>query len=51
VIHIVQHVLYPVTTLPTWPDSDQRTRLVFIVRDLDPSAVRDTLDRALAAAR
>jgi G3E family GTPase len=51
VIHIVQHVLYPVTTLPAWPDSDHRTRLVFIVRDLDPSAVRDTLDRALAAAR
>ena len=51
VIHIVQHVLYPVTTLPAWPDSDHRTRLVFIVRDLDPSVVRDTLDGALAQAR
>ena len=39
-IHIVQHVLYPVTILPAWPDGDRRTRLVFIVRDLDPGTVR-----------
>lgn len=50
VIHIVQHVLYPVTTLPQWPDADRRTRLVFIVRDLDPARVRDTLERALCEA-
>jgi G3E family GTPase len=48
VIHIVQHVLYPVTILPAWPDGDHRTRLVFIVRDLDPEAVRGTLERCLA---
>ena len=47
VIHIVQHVLYPVTTLSAWPDGDRSTRLVFIVRDVDPNMVRDTLDRAL----
>jgi G3E family GTPase len=46
-IHIVQHVLYPVTTLPQWPDADRRTRLVFIVRDLDPAQVHATLARAL----
>ena len=50
VIHIVQHVLYPVTTLPDWPDGDRRTRLVFIVRDLDPEAVRDRLNEALGGA-
>jgi G3E family GTPase len=50
VIHIVQHVLYPVTSLPDWPDDDRRTRLVFIVRDLDPAYVRATLDGALAEA-
>ena len=49
VMHIVQHVLYPVAVLPCWPDDDRRTRLVFVVRDLDPGAVRDTLDRALAS--
>ena len=48
VIHIVQHVLYPVTTLPQWPDGDRRTRLVFIVRALDPARVRETLERALS---
>lgn len=49
VIHIVQHVLYPVQSLPGWPDEDRRTRLVFIVRDLDPAVVRTTIDEALAA--
>ena len=47
VIHIVQHVLYPVTALPAWPDDDRCTRLVFIVRDLEPAAVRAVLDDAL----
>jgi len=50
VIHIVQHVLYPVTSLPKWPDDDRRTRLVFIVRDLQPANVRAILDGALAEA-
>ena len=47
VIHIVQHVLYPVQTLPQWPDADRRTRLVFILRDLDPQDVRAVLDDCL----
>ena len=50
-MHIVQHVLYPVTVLPEWPDEDRRTRLVFIVRDLEPDEVRDTLRRALTEVR
>lgn len=50
VIHIVQHVLYPVATLPEWPDADRRTRLVFVVLDLDPQQVRSVLDAALARA-
>jgi len=48
VIHIVQHVLYPVQSLPRWPDADRRTRLVFIVRDLDPQLVRRTIADSLA---
>lgn len=47
VLHIVQHVLYPVQTLPQWPDEDRRTRLVFIVRDLDPQIVRSVIDESL----
>lgn len=33
-IHAVQHTLYPPRWLPAWPDSDDTSRLVFIVRDL-----------------
>jgi len=50
VIHIVQHVLYPVLTLPAWPSEDRRTRLVFIVRDLERAEVEAVLASALAAA-
>lgn len=30
VIHAVQHVLAPLAFLPSWPDADRRTRIVFI---------------------
>ena len=38
-VHAVQHTLYPCARLPTWPDEDLDTRLVFIGLDLDPTAV------------
>jgi G3E family GTPase len=44
VIHGVQHVLHPPVMLPAWPDDDRRTRLVFIVRDLDPRRIRELFD-------
>jgi Cobalamin synthesis protein cobW C-terminal domain len=31
----VQHTLYPPHWFDVWPDSDRRSRLVFIVRDID----------------
>ena len=34
VIHGVQHVVYPPTELAAWPGGDERSRLVFITRDL-----------------
>jgi len=40
VVHGVQHVFHPVVQLPGWPDGDERTRIVLITRDLDPSAVQ-----------
>lgn len=39
VIHGVQHVFHVPEVLRRWPDGDRRSRLVFIVRDLDRSFV------------
>ncbi len=36
VIHGVQHVFHPPVRLDAWPDADRRTRIVFIVKDLEP---------------
>lgn len=38
-IHAVQHTLYPPRWLERWPDADQVSRLVFIVRDLEPDEI------------
>jgi G3E family GTPase len=38
-IHAVQHTLYPPRWLERWPDADRSSRLVFIVRDLEPDEV------------
>ena len=40
VIHGVQHVLHPPAQLERWPDADRRTRIVFIVRDIEPASSR-----------
>lgn len=39
VIHGVQHVFHPPHRLEAWPDADTRTRIVFIVKDLDEKFV------------
>jgi G3E family GTPase len=39
VIHGVQHVFHPPHRLAAWPDGDRRTRIVFIVKDLDRTFV------------
>jgi G3E family GTPase len=39
VIHAVQHLMHPPAVLEHWPDADRRTRMVFIVRDIDPLAI------------
>ncbi len=38
-IHAVQHTLYPPRWLEGWPDADQTSRLVFIIRDLEPNEI------------
>jgi G3E family GTPase len=44
VIHGVQHVFHPPMKLDAWPDGDARTRLVFIVRDIDPQVIQGIFD-------
>ncbi len=39
VVHGVQHVMHEPQRLPAWPDADHGTRMVFILRDLDPAFV------------
>jgi G3E family GTPase len=41
VIHAVQHVLHPPARLENWPDDDRRTRLVFIMRDVNKKLIAD----------
>ena len=41
-LHGVQHLFHPPVLLPAWPEGDPRTtRLVAIVRDLDPAVIED----------
>jgi G3E family GTPase len=50
VVHAVQHLMHPLARLPAWPDDDTRTRIVFIVRDIDPRTIRELFDAFLGAA-
>jgi len=52
VIHGVQHLFHPPIRLAAWPEGEpRRSRLVFILRELDPEVVRNGLDAFLRAAR
>jgi G3E family GTPase len=41
VLHGVQHVLHPVMRLDRWPGTGRASRLVFIVRGIEPRAIED----------
>jgi len=41
--HAVQHMVYPPEHLDHWPTEDETSRLVFIVKDLDPALVERSL--------
>lgn len=49
VIHGVQHCLHAPLHLPHWPDATRGSRLVFIVRDLDPALLRRSFAAFVAA--
>jgi G3E family GTPase len=51
VLHGVQHVLHVPAVLPAWPDADRRSRLVFIVKDLDKAVVERLWDAFLGRPR
>jgi len=40
VLHGVQHVFHPPVRLQAWPDGDERTRLVFIVKDIEKPMIK-----------
>jgi G3E family GTPase len=44
-IHGVQHLVHPPVHLAAWPDDDRRSRIVFIVRGIEPAAI----ERSFAA--
>jgi G3E family GTPase len=52
-VHAVQKLVHAPTHLEAWPDSDRRSRLVFIVEGLDPELVRGSFEvfRRLGSAK
>lgn len=51
VIHGAQHVFHPTTVLDAWPDGDARTRIVFILKDMEPQVIQALYDAFLGTAR
>ena len=51
VVHGVQHVFHAPLRLPAWPDPDHTSRLVLILRDLDPAFVERLWDAFLGRPR
>jgi G3E family GTPase len=41
VLHGVQHVFHPPVRLSSWPDANHRTRLVFIVKDIEKRMIEE----------
>lgn len=43
-VHGVQHIVHPPVHLPGWPDGERRSRIVFIVKDLERARIEASLD-------
>mgnify|MGYP002880176785 FL=1 len=42
-VHGVQHLFHPPVELPSWPDeTDKRSKIVFITRDIGRQVIEDT---------
>ena len=44
-VHGVQHIIHPPVHLDSWPDSSRESKLVFIVRDLNPEKIKNSLTK------
>ena len=42
-INAVQHIVHPPQHLERWPTDDRRSRIVFIMRGIDPQRIRRSL--------
>ena len=42
-VHGVQHLVHPPTHMKAWPDSERRSRIVFIVKDIDRAMIERSL--------
>ena len=49
VVHAVQHLMHPAARLERWPDDDRSTRMVFIVRDIEPRVITELFNAFLGA--
>jgi G3E family GTPase len=47
VVHAVQHLMHPAAPLEGWPDADRATRMVFIVRDIEPRVITELFNALL----
>ena len=50
-IHGVHHVFHPPVQLEGWPDADQRSRIIFITRGIEPADLRASFVEHVGAAR
>ena len=48
VVHAVQHMFHPPAKIEKWPSEDRRSRLVFIVRDLEKQTMESVMNSYLA---
>jgi len=47
VVHAVHHLMHPAARLERWPDEDRSTRMVFIVRDIEPRVITELFNAFL----
>jgi G3E family GTPase len=50
-VHGVHHVFHPPVQLDAWPDTDRRSRIVFITRDIAPADLHASFVEHVGAAR
>lgn len=51
VVQCVQHIFHPAVPLDRWPDENRQSRLVFIMRAVEPTVVEAVFNAAQALAR